>query len=252
MKKIFNRLLLLIFITASWWFLSTKINPLFLPSPKSVLNSGIAMFQNGQLLIGLLYSFKRIAIATCISGLVSILLGLLIYNYRFVSDLFYPIISLMRYLPVTAFYPLLILWLGIDESMKITFLFIVAFVYMLPSVVLSLQEINPDLIETGKTIGMNKLQLIYMIQLPATLPSILNSFIMMFGIGWTYICIVETINAKYGLGYIIQQGSSRGRTDLVFMGIIVIMLVSVTFDNISKLLIKKIFRWKYVRNKEVI
>ena len=155
----------------------------------------------------------------------------------------------MRYLPVTAFYPLLIMWFGIDELMKIIFLFIATFVYMMPSVVLCLEEINQDLIDTGLTIGMNKFQTVWRIQLPSSLPSIINSFIMMYGIGFTYIAVAETVNAKYGLGWIIQQSSSRGRTDMVFMAIIVIVLVSILFDYISKKIVKRIFKWRYLNDK---
>jgi NitT/TauT family transport system permease protein len=239
MKTIPKRILLLIVVILVWQYASTKFNALFVPSPKSVWDSGVIMFKNGQLLNGLLFSFRRISVATCIASSVAIPLGLLIHNFKLAKDTLYPIISLMRYLPITAFYPLLIMWFGIDEEMKIAFLFLVVFVYMLPSVILSLEEINHDLIETGATIGMNKLQIIYMIQLPASLPSILNSFIMSMGIGWTYLAIVEMINAKYGLGYIIQQGSARGKTDLVFVGIIGIMIFSVVFDNSAKLIIKR-------------
>ena len=95
---------------------------------------------------------------------------------------------------------------------------------------------------------MSKWQTITQIQIPATLPSLINSFIVMYGIGWTYIAVAETVNAKYGLGFIIQQSSSRGRTDLVFMAIITIIIVSVLFDNISKLLVKKIFKWRYIND----
>ena len=135
---------------------------------------------------------------------------------------------------------------SIDEIMKITFLFIATFVYMLPSVVLCLEEVNQDLIDTGLTIGMSRFQTVYKIQLPASLPSILNSFVMMYGIGFTYIAVAETINARYGLGWIVQQSSSRGRTDMVFMAILVIMVISVVFDWISKRIIKQIFKWRYL------
>lgn len=103
-----------------------------------------------------------------------------------------------------------------------------------------------EVIETGKTMGMNRFQIITMIQLPSSLPSILNSFVMMIGIGWTYCAVVETINAKYGIGYVIQQSSSRGKTDLVFMGIIVIMACSFIIDVTLKFLIRKIFLWRYI------
>ena len=61
--------------------------------------------------------------------------------------------------------------------------------------------------------------------------------------------MAETVNAKYGLGWIIQQSSSRGRTDMVFMAIIVIMIISILFDSISKAIVKRIFKWRYIDDK---
>ena len=246
MRKILNILILLIFLIVTWGIIAEHSNPIFIPSPFKVGKDLIETIRNGQLFKALQYSFLRITIATLISALIAIPIGVLIYNVRIVRDFLYPIVSAMRYIPVTAFYPLLIMWFGIDELMKITFLFIATFVYMMPSVILALDEVNQDLIDTGLTIGMTRTQTITKIQLPATMPSLMNSFIMMYGIGWTYIAVAETVNAKYGLGWIIQQSSSRGRTDMVFMAIIVIVIVSVLFDTISKSLVKRIFKWRYL------
>lgn len=231
-----------------WDVFSRNMNPLFVPAPKTVFLSLWEMLKNGQLVMAIKYSFLRITIATFLSGLIAFPVALLVFNSKIANDIISPIISIMRYIPVTAFYPLLIMWFGIDEQMKVVFLFIATFVYMMPSVILCLEEINNDLIETGLTIGMNRMQVITRIQIPAILPSLMNSFIMMYGIGWTYIAITETINAKYGLGFIIQQSSSRGRTDLVFMAIIIIMIISVLFDGIAKKLVRKIFKWRYLND----
>lgn len=229
-----------------WDITSKFVNPIFVPNPKVVAEDLGVVILNGQLWKAIYYSFLRIAAATIISGIIAIPVGLIIYNYKIAKDILYPMVGVMRYIPVTAFYPLLIMWFGIDEVMKIVFLFIATFVYMMPSVMLCLDEVNPDLIDTGFTIGMSKLQTVTQIQLPASMPGIMNSFVMMFGIGWTYIAVAETINARYGLGYIIQQSSARGRTDLVFMAIIVIMFISIIFDSVAKTLLKKIFKWRYV------
>ena len=78
----------------------------------------------------------------------------------------------------------------------------------------------------------------------------MNSFIVMIGTSFSYIAVCETINAKYGLGWIIQQSSSRGRTDMVFMAIIVITILSVIFDSVGKFLVKKTFKWKYYKAQE--
>ena len=249
MKKRLYTLMTFIVIVFVWYRASLVVNPLFIPSPLKVWNNFKTLLLDGSLLIDLWYTFRRIMIATFISGAITLPLGLLVHNSKIAKAVISPVINLLRYVPVTAFYPLLIMWIGIDEEMKIAFLFIATFVYMLPSVVLSLEEVSEQLIDTGLTIGMNKVQTITRIQLPSTLPSILNSFVMMVGIGWTYCAVVETINAKYGLGYIIQQSSARGKTDMVFMAIIIIMIVSFVFDNVSKYLIRKVFKWRYINEK---
>lgn len=248
MKNKITTIVSFMIILIVWKVVSLQVNRLFVPDPLKVFEDGKTLFTTGQLQIAMLYTFRRIAIASCLAGIVALPIGLLIYNFPIFRYSLNPIISLFRYVPVTAFYPLLIMWLGIDEKMKIAFLFIAAFVYMMPSVVITLEDINQDLIDTGYTIGMNKFQVITRIQLPAMLPSIMNSFIMCFGIGFTYCAVVETINAKYGIGYMIQQASARGKTDLVFLGILVIMVISFLFDNIAKFIVRKIFKWRYIND----
>lgn len=246
MKKYLYTVLTFIAIIVIWYKVSLTSNPLFVPNPVNVFEDFIVLLSDGKIFIHFWYTFKRIMIATCLSGIIALPLGLFIYNSKIAKATVYPVVMLLRYVPVTAFYPLLIMWVGIGEEMKIAFLFIATFVYMLPSVVLSLEEINQEVIETGLTIGMNKLQIITRIQFPSTLPSILNGFVMMIGIGWTYCAVVETINAKYGLGYIIHQSTARGKTDLVFMSIIVIMIISFVLDNLCKAIIRHIFKWRYL------
>lgn len=248
MKKLYTiTTFLTVFVI--WLFASFNANPLFVPSPLVVWNDFIIMVKNGQIFIHFGYTFRRIMLATYLAGGVSLVLGLIIRNFKIAKATIYPLAMVLRYVPVTAFYPLLIMWVGIDEQMKISFLFIACFVYMLPSVVQALEEVNEQVIDTGRTIGMSKLQVITMIQLPSALPSILSGFITMVGIGWTYCAVVETINARYGLGYVIHQGTSRGHTDIVFMSIIVIMVVSFVFDNICRALLRKCFKWRYINDK---
>lgn len=251
LKNIFKKILLLIVIILGWEIASRYANPVFVPKPETVMKDFIETVQSGMMWKALYYSFLRITVATVLSAVVAIPIGVITYNYKLVKDFLYPVISAMRFIPVTAFYPLLILWFGIDEVMKVVFLFIATFVYMMPSTMLALEEVNENLLDTGYTMGMSRFQGVFRIQLPASIPSLMNSFIMMYGIGWTYIAVTETVNAKYGLGFIIQQSSSRGRTDLVFMAIIAIVIVSVVFDLLANKAVRLIFRWRYLDNDSV-
>lgn len=244
MKKFFGVVVLIII----WQIGSMITTPLFVPSPLVVWEALIGLIKTGQLWRGLLYSFSRITTATFLSMAIAIPLALLICSVKSLKDMISPIISAMRYIPVTAFSPLLILWFGIDEIMKISFLFLATFVYVLPSTVLCLEDVPQDLIDTGKSIGMKSHEIIAEILLPAALPSIMNTFLMMYGIGWTYIAVIEAVNAKYGLGFIINVGAARGQTAVVFAAILIIIVFSCLFDRIGDVLIRRVFRWRYLND----
>lgn len=245
MKPKIKAILPLFLALAVWQLASMAVSPLFVPSPASVLDEFVSLLINGQLVYGLAYSFGRITAASLLAAAVSLPLGMLVFYSGTAKAMILPITNLMRFLPITAFYPLLILWFGIGEQMKISFLFLATFVYMLPSVVLAFQEVSPDLMLTARTLGMNRFQLLTMVLLPSTLPSILQTFTMMYGIGWTYIAVCEQINAKYGIGFIIYTSTARGRTAISFAGILTIILVSMAFDWLANKLIHHFFSWRF-------
>lgn len=248
--KSFKRLLPIIGILLIWAIGSQFTNPLFLPQPQKVWSSFITLLNNGMWFESLYTSFFRISIATLMAVVVSIPLGLLVANYKFVDDIVTPITSFMRFMPVTAFYPLLIMWVGIGESMKVWFIFFATIFYFLPSVILCIKDVSMDLIDTARTMGMSKLKVMSKVLLPASLPSISQSFIMMYGIGWTYIIIAEIINTNTGLGHLINIGSARGRTDLVFVGLLTILVFSYLFDILCNFIIRKTFKWKFIRQEK--
>lgn len=233
----------LIFII--WIIASIFISPVLLPSPINVFNTLIQMLMSGVLLKALAVSFTRITIGTFLAVIVSIPLGLIIINYKWVDFTISSLTGFMRYFPVTAFLTLLIMWIGIGEPLKIVFIFLVTFFYFLPAVILCLKEVNQDLIDTALTMGMSKFKVMYKVLLPAALPSICQNFLMMYALGWTYIIIAEAINAGAGLGFIMNIAGARGQIDIVFVVLIVILIVSIIFDSIGRFLIQKIFKWKF-------
>lgn len=245
MRKILKNTAITFGVLIIWNLLSSKTNPLFLPSPIKVLENFITLLENGMLVKSMMKSFARITFATTITCIVSLPLAFIIYGNKLIDDIVSPITNLLRYLPVTAFYPLLILWVGINEEMKIAFLFCATFFYFLPSILLCIKEVDSRLIDTGYTMGMTKIQVIAKIVLPYTLPNICKSILMMYGIGWTYIVVAEMTNATEGLGYIINIGSARGRTDMVFMAIFSIMIVSYIVDKLGNKWIENTFKWKF-------
>ena len=242
MKKFFGMLIMLLV----WQAGSMMTTELFVPSPEATWTALVGLVESDQLWSGLLYSFMRISVAALLSAGIAVPIALLVTISRPLKEMVTPVVSAMRYIPVTAFSPLLILWFGIDETMKVSFLFLATFVYVLPSTVMCLEEVPQDLIDTGKTIGMKPREIVTEILLPAALPSISSSILMMYGIGWTYVAVVESVNAVKGLGFIISVSAARGRTAAVFASILTIVVFSYVFDKVGNVLIRKIFRWRYL------
>jgi NitT/TauT family transport system permease protein len=238
-------------LIAIWQIGSMMANPLFVPSPAAVYEALIGLVKSNQLIPGLTYSFTRISVSALLAIEVAVPMALILCSFKTANEMISPIISAMRYIPVTAFSPLLILWFGIDEEMKISFLFLATFVYVLPTTVLCLQDVPQDLIDTGRSIGMRTHEIICEILLPSALPSIMNSVLMMYGIGWTYVAVIEAVNAKYGLGYIINTAAARGKTSVVFAAIIAIVVFSYVFDKLGNALIKKVFKWRYINSDPI-
>ena len=135
-KNCIQGAVLLACFIAVWYVASCFTQPLFIPAPATVWEAIVGLAETGQLQKGLAYSFLRITGASALSMLVAIPLSLLIYGVKPIKETIMPVVSFLRYVPVTAFSPLLILWFGIGEQMKISFLFIATFVYLLPSILL--------------------------------------------------------------------------------------------------------------------
>lgn len=227
-----------------WILLGDKVQPIILPSIESTIKTFIGLISNGELFLAWKASMTRIFTATLISVGISLPLGLLSKNFKFVENILMSFITMIRYIPVTVFYPMLIMWMGIDEGMKIMFLFIATFFVFFPNVMLILKNIDNNLVEKGLTSGANKWTLTKYVYIPASLPMLFASFLSMFNTAFLMCVIGETVNARYGLGYLINISTARGRTDMAFSAIFVIIVTGALIDIIGNMIIKRKFKWR--------
>ena len=149
----------------------------------------------------------------------------------------------MRYLPITAVIPLLVLWLGIGETMKITFLFFGIVFYFIPLVSNAVRSTPREYLDVAKSFGAKFEILIKRVYWPNALPQIFDGLIVINGIGWTYVILAEIINARDGLGYLISIAGRLQRSDEVFAGLILIAAVAIGSDHILRYIRQKYFFW---------
>jgi NitT/TauT family transport system permease protein len=220
------------------------LNELFLPSPVKVLQATLQMVFEGTLFDAVWASGARILISFVAAALVALPLGVLMGAFEPINRLMEPVMAPLRYMPISAFIPLLILWLGIGESQKVAFLFLGVFVYLLPVVVTAVRAVPDELVQTALTLGATRAQVIRTVLVPAALPDIFDSFRVMNAISWTYVILAEFVNARRGLGYLIQLAGSHLKTAQVFSGIIVIGLIGLGTDALIRAINAALFGWR--------
>ena len=220
------------------------VNELFLPSPILVLQSTLQMIFEHTLFGAIWASTLRILISFVAAALVALPLGIVMGSLEPINRLMEPVMAPLRYMPISAFIPLLILWLGIGESQKIAFLFLGVFVYLLPVVVTAIRAVPEELVQTALTLGATRGQVIRTVLIPAALPDIFDAFRVMNAISWTYVILAEFVNARTGLGYMIQLAGSHLKTAQVFSGIIVIGVIGLATDAFIRGLNRALFRWR--------
>jgi NitT/TauT family transport system permease protein len=220
------------------------VNHFFLPAPDEVVKSLLYLLFEKQLGSAILTSCWRIAIAFALSIAVAFPLGILMGSFEAVNRFFDPIMAPMRYLPITAFIPLLILWFGIDEKQKIVFLFLGTFVFLLPVVVDAVRNVPDELVQTAFTLGATKAQVVRTVLIPAALPQIFDSFRVMNAIAWTYIILAEIVNPRNGIGYILQLAQEHTKPAWSFAGILVVGVIGIGTDLAIRGLNGLLFRWR--------
>jgi NitT/TauT family transport system permease protein len=118
------------------------------------------------------------------------------------------------------------------------------FVFLLPVVVTAIRAVPEELVQTALTLGASKMRVIMTVLVPAALPDIFDSFRVMNAISWTYVILAEIVNAKSGLGYMIQLAGSHLKTDEIFSGILVIGVIGLLTDVLIRTLNGFLFRWR--------
>ncbi|MCL2779627.1 MAG: ABC transporter permease [Polyangiaceae bacterium] len=235
------------------WAAVTMSNPpvigeIFLPSPVRVVQVTLRMILDGTLSHAVMASITRIGLAFLAAAVVAVPLGVLMGTFDPIDRLIDPITAALRYMPISAFIPLLILWFGIDEKQKIAFLFLGVFVYLLPVVVSAIRAVPQELVQTALTLGATRMQIIRTVLVPAALPEIFDSFRVLNAISWTYVILAEFVNARQGLGYLIQLAGNHMRTAEVFSGILVIGTIGLLTDKAIRIINDFLFPWREVQS----
>lgn len=246
-KHAFTTLAVAMFVLVfAVWFLITNlglVDPSFMPSPQKTFDSGVKLFTGRDFITDIGMSTYRVLAGFLISAVVAVPLGLLIGTYAPIDAFIEPLMSFIRYLPATAFIPLFILWIGIDESEKIAIIIMGSLPQLILMVAVDVRKVPHDLVEVSYTLGTKPAHVLWKIILPYAMPHILDTLRIVLGWAWTYVVVAEMVGASAGIGYMMTQAQRMLSVGNIFVGLLTIGLLGLFFDCLFKVLGRVLFSW---------
>ena len=232
-------------VLAAWCIASygKLVSPLIMPTPTEVLATAARQIGNGSLRADALVSITRIGLGFLASAILAIPLGILIGAYKPIEAAQEPLVGFIRYVPVPALIPLVMVAAGIGESAKVLLIFIGTYFQMVLVVADVTRQVPRDLINAARTLGANRRQQLLNVLLPATVPGLLDTCRIMLGWAWTYLVIAEVVATDSGLGYRIMKAQRFLRTDEIFLGILVLGILGLATDLLFKVLQPRLTPW---------
>jgi len=197
------------------WYLITKLEiftPTLLPGPLRVWKAFLNILENGYnkvpLWLHLGTSFKRLFVALFFAIFSAIPLGLLSGYFDKVEAVIDSVVEFYRPLPPLAYYTLLVLWFGIDDTSKQILLFLAGFAPIYIACVSAVRKLNQDFVLSAKSMGASQKDVFLKIVLPASLPEIFTCIRTAFGIAYTTLVSAEMVAATSGIGWMVLDASN--------------------------------------------
>jgi len=233
-----------------WWAVSsgTTVDKVFMPSPVDVFNRLITWYAEDDLMSDMGISIYRVTTGFLVSALIALPLGLMIGTFRPVQAVLEPLTDFNRYMPAVAFIPLVMLWVGIEESSKIAIIFIGTFFQMVLMMAEDVRRVPLAQIEAAQTMGATRGESIKLVIFQSAKPALLDTLRVTMGWAWTYLVVAELVAANSGLGYSILKAQRFLQTDKIFVGILLIGLIGLVMDQLFRLAHRKAFPWLHLRS----
>jgi NitT/TauT family transport system permease protein len=221
-----------------------------LPSPKEVLFSIPEMYRNDNLISNVFKSIKLNVLGYVIAIIVSLVIGFTIGLVPLFRGLFNRIVDASRFIPLAAVTGIFILWLGIGNEMKVTFLAFGILVYLIPVVVQRIDEAQSVYLHTVFTLGATAWQTVRTVYIPYVLSKLIDDIRVLTAISWTYITIVEMLNKSGGIGELIWEAKRQSAIDKAFAVLMIIVLIGILQDKLFVSIDKVLFPHKHTQTNE--
>jgi sulfonate transport system permease protein len=234
-------------LLVGWWFLASAtgwLDPQTLSPPWVVVETTGDLLETGRLQAALQTSAMRAFSGLAIGITAGTLLALIAGLSRLGESVIDGPIQIKRSIPTLALIPLLILWLGINEEMKIL---TIALAVMIPVYIHThngLRSIDGRYAELAETVDVGRVEFIRSVVLPGAMPGFLLGLRFAVTTALLSLVVVEQFNAIAGIGYMISLAQNYGQTDVIVVGLVVYALLGLAADSTVRLVERRALAWR--------
>jgi NitT/TauT family transport system permease protein len=220
------------------------VSKIFLADPVTMVKDGWLLLTKFGFAHDIGMTVWRVVGGFILAAVIAVPIGILMGAYKAVEAFLEPFVSFARYLPASAFIPLLILWAGIGETQKLLVIFIGSFFQIILMVAVAVSNTRRDLVEAAYTLGSTSPGVVRRVLIPANAPDIAEILRLVLGWAWTYVIVAELIGSSSGIGHMIIESQALLATGQIIFGIIVIGLIGLVSDFLFKYVNRAFFGWR--------
>jgi NitT/TauT family transport system permease protein len=229
---------------AVWEFYGRRTDPLLFTYPTAIAVAFWQLLWSGELIRQLLVSLSALAAGFALSLILGVALGLAMGRSRIAEALFEPHVNALYATPQVALTPLLMMWLGLGFTVKVSVVFLFAFFPVLINTASGAKNVSASMVEVGQAYLASRRQIMFKVVLPAALPFIMAGVRIAVGRAVVGMIIAELFTAITGLGAMLALYGNIFETAKMFVVIIVLAVLGVSLIHAAQILERKMARWK--------
>jgi NitT/TauT family transport system permease protein len=176
-------------------------------------------------------SLVRVLIGFCAGSIAGIAVGMIMGWVENINKALHPIISLFYPIPALGWLPLLMLWIGINEMLPITIIFICSFFPVLYNTVTGIRNVDKQYIQVARTLGASDARILTTVVMPLALPNIFTGLRLEAGMAWRVIIAAEMVAIPTGIGALMMRAESLIRIDIIIVCLIVLAVMCLAFER---------------------
>lgn len=215
-----------------------------LPSLGAIASSAVELVTGADFWTDIEISFLRVTAGFFAAAALAVPLGILAGSFRLFSSLLEPLSEFLRYIPVPALIPLVMIVAGIDESAKVVLVFLGTFFQLLLMTADEVRRVPVELVDVSRSLGASRLEVVWRVLTPSALPGISQALRICNGWAWSYVVVAELVAASEGLGFRVLRFYRFVQTANIYVYLIAFGIIGLALDWLFKMLHQRAFRWQ--------